>query len=70
MTALETLKARDLAIAALVVNGGDDPVPLAETVAALARFAPSIPIAALPHTHSAEQAKPAFAALAALLNLC
>ncbi len=70
LTALETLRTRDLAIAALVVNGGDDPVPLAETIATLARFAPTIPIATIPHVSNPSEAAPAFAALASLLGLC
>jgi len=70
LTALEALRGRDLAIAALVVNGGDEAVPVAETVATLSRFAPAIPIATLPRIARACEAKPAFAALAALLKLC
>ena len=70
LTALEALRARDLTVAALVVNGGDDPVPLAETVAALARFARGTPIATIPHVSAPHEAAPAFAALASLLGLC
>lgn len=70
LTALEALRARDLAIAALVVNGGDDPVPLAETVATLSRFAPGTPITTIPRVREPLEAAPAFAAMAALLNIC
>ncbi len=65
LTALGSLRARDLSVAALVVNESEDAPPLAETAATLTRFAPGIAIATTRRAPNAE-----FAALAALLGLC
>ena len=49
LTALEAIGAAKLNIAALVINESEtSPVPLAETIATLARFAPGIPITPIP----------------------
>ena len=49
LTALEAIASADLGVAALVLNESEtSPVPLAETAATLARFAPGIPIVPLP----------------------
>ena len=49
LTALEVMNRAGMTIAALVVNeSADSAVPLADTVASLARFAPGIPLATIP----------------------
>lgn len=70
LTALDALRRRDLTIAALVVNdSGDGAVPLDETIAAIARFAPDVPIAAIPRVKSWVNARVELAELAAILGL-
>jgi dethiobiotin synthetase len=70
LTALDALRRRDLTIAALVVNGsGDGAVPLDETISAIARFAPGVPIAAIPRVKSWLNARAELAELAAILGL-
>ena len=64
LTALAAMKAGGLVPAAIALNDtGDNPVPPAETEAAIARFAPGIPIAAIPRDAGPRD----FAALARLL---
>jgi dethiobiotin synthetase len=68
LTCLEVLRSRDLAIQALVVNETPgSTVPLADTIATVARFAGNTPMVALPHRPSAAGAAAAFGPLAALL---
>src|SRR5581483_8084865 len=68
LTALEVLTRAKLRVAALVVNEtGDGAVPLDETVATLARFAPGIPIATIPRVKAPVAARAAFADLVKLL---
>lgn len=70
LTALDVLCRRDLSVAALVVNeSGAGAVSLAETVDAIARFAPGIPMAAIPRVKSWVGANAEWAKLAALLRL-
>jgi dethiobiotin synthetase len=65
LTALAALDARGIRPIALALNDtGDGPVPLAETAAAIARFAPELRIAPVPR-HAGRQD---FAALARLLD--
>ena len=47
LTALDVLARRDLRVAGLVVNESPTDIPLAETMAVLARFAPDVPMAGL-----------------------
>jgi dethiobiotin synthetase len=68
LTALDVLRARAIAITALVVNETpDSTVPLAETVQTLARFAPDIRILAMPRGSDDRSHHPAVETLAALL---
>lgn len=68
LTALDALKRADVKIAALVLNdSGDGAVPISETRATLARFAPRTPIAEIPRVKSYVGARADFAKLAALL---
>jgi dethiobiotin synthetase len=65
LTALETLKARGLTPMAIALNDtGNSPVELAETEAAIARFAPEVPIIHVPRDAGDDD----FAPLAALLR--
>jgi dethiobiotin synthetase len=64
LTALESLRRRNLVLRGLVVNEtGDGAVPLDETVATLARFAPDVTIATIPRVKRAIDADANFAAL-------
>ena len=64
LTALAAMAARGLRPVAIALNDtGAAPVPAAETAAAIARFAPGIPIAAIPRDAGPKD----FAALARLL---
>jgi len=47
LTALDVLARRNLRVAGLVVNESPTDIPLAETMAVLARFAPNVPMAGL-----------------------
>lgn len=47
LTALDVLARRNLRVAGLVVNESPTDIPLAETMAALARFVPNVPMASL-----------------------
>lgn len=68
LTALNVLRARDIAVTALVVNETpDSTVPLAETVQTLARFAPDIRMLAMPRGSGDPSQHPAIKTLAALL---
>jgi dethiobiotin synthetase len=68
LTALDVLRARDIAVTALVVNETpDSTVPLAETVQTLARFAPDIRILEMPRGSGDPSQHPAIKTLAALL---
>ena len=70
LTALDALRRRDLTVAALMINdSGDGAVPLDETVSTLGRFAPGVPIAAMPRVKSWVNAKAELAGLAAILGL-
>jgi dethiobiotin synthetase len=64
LTALQALKSRGIAVGAIVVSQSlDEPVPTDETVATLARFCATTPVATLPRVAPAEPI------LAPLLNL-
>jgi dethiobiotin synthetase len=66
LTAADAMTRAGVKIAALVVNdSGDGAVPIADTVATLARFLPGIPIATIPRAAGETHAD--FAGLAALL---
>jgi dethiobiotin synthetase len=68
LTALDVLGRANVKVAALVLNdSGDGAVPIGETRATLARFAPSVPIAKIPRVKSYVAARAEFATLAALL---
>ena len=68
LTALKVIAGAALAVKALVVNEtGDGAVPLAETVATLARFASGIPIVTIPRVKAPAGAREDFAKLAKLL---
>jgi dethiobiotin synthetase len=68
LTALDVLKRANVTVAALVLNDtGDGGVPLAETRATLACFAPHVVIAEIPRVKSFVAARTEFARLAALL---
>ena len=61
LTALGVLASRHLAVRALILNESDDsPVPVVETCATIGRFAPSIPIAAIPRTNGLSSANETF----------
>jgi dethiobiotin synthetase len=69
LTALDVLRTRGLAVAALVVNETPaSTVALDETAAVIARFTAGIPIIALPRLARAEQPHPAIARLTDLLD--
>ncbi len=68
LTALDVLARAKLSVRVLVLNdSGDGAVPLAETRATIARFAPGIAIAEIPRVKAPVGAREAFAKLAALL---
>jgi dethiobiotin synthetase len=68
LTALDVLARRQLTIEAIVVSAGErDGVPLADTVANLARFAGATPVIGLPRLLPGASEHPAFADIAALL---
>jgi dethiobiotin synthetase len=61
LTALDVLARRSLAVAAVVVSETEgSAVPLDDTVATIARFAPSSPVIALPRLPARELDHPAF----------
>jgi dethiobiotin synthetase len=67
LTALDVLARRGLRIKLIVVNQGErDTVPLAETIASIARFAANTPVIGLPRLADGAD-HPAFAEIAALL---
>lgn len=69
LTALDVLARAKLKVAALVLNdSGDGAVPIGETRATLARFAPGIPIAEIPRVKTPINATADFARLVALLE--
>lgn len=69
LTALEALRARGLAVAALVVDETPaSTVPLDETAATIARFVADLPIIKLPRLASAEHTHPAIRQLTDLLE--
>jgi len=69
LTALDALRSRSLAIAALVVNETpQSSVALAETAATIARFASGVPVITLPRLARADQPHPAIAYLTELLD--
>jgi len=68
LTALRVIADASLVVRVMVVNdSGDGAVPLDETVATLARFAPGIAITTIPRVKAPVGARDAFAALARLL---
>jgi dethiobiotin synthetase len=68
LTALDVLARAKLTVKALVLNEtGDGAVPIDETRATIARFAPGVAIAEIPRVKAPVGARDAFAALAALL---
>lgn len=69
LTALDALARRALGVAAIVVSESDgSPVPLDQTIASLAQFAPAYPIIALPRLPSGSLDHPAFEHIAAALG--
>jgi dethiobiotin synthetase len=68
LTALQVLTRRNLDVAAVVVSQSQDSAaPLADTVAAIARFSDSIDVVGVPRLADAAGTHPAFAAVAQLL---
>ena len=68
LTSLDVLKQRGLSVKALVVNETPgSAVALADTLATIARFAPTMPIIALPRLRTGAAEHPAIAAIAKLL---
>jgi dethiobiotin synthetase len=64
LTAVETIRARDLTLAGIVISESEEnPVPLAETAQTLRRFAGEVPVVALPRPASPEDS----AALVAMM---
>lgn len=63
LTALDVLAHRRLKVAAIVLNDTPSDIPLDETAATLARFAPAIPIVTVPRVKHWLDAKDAFAQL-------
>ena len=63
LTALDVLAHRKLKVAAIVLNDTPSDIPLDETAATLARFAPTIPIVTVPRVKHWLDAKDAFAQL-------
>jgi dethiobiotin synthetase len=57
LTAVETIRARDLTLAGIIVSESEEnPVPLAETTQTLRRFAGDAPVVALPRDGTPEDA--------------
>jgi dethiobiotin synthetase len=68
LTCLDVLARRDLAVRAVVISETpSSPVPLAESVAAIARFAKATLVIGIPRLPAGAFAHPAFAEIAALL---
>ncbi|HZD88891.1 MAG TPA: dethiobiotin synthase [Pseudolabrys sp.] len=68
LTAIDVLRQRRLAIAAIVVSESErNPVELAETVASIERFAGGVAVVGLPRLPGGISEHPAFARIAALL---
>jgi dethiobiotin synthetase len=63
LTALDALTHRKLKVAAIVINDTPSDIPLDETMAVLARFAPAIPIVKVPRVKHWLDAKDEFAHL-------
>jgi len=63
LTALDALAHRKLKVAAIVINDTPSDIPLDETMATLARFAPAIPIVKVPRVKHWLNAKDEFAHL-------
>jgi dethiobiotin synthetase len=64
LTALDCMARRNIVVRAVAINeSGDSPVPLDETVAAIARFAPRVRIVTIPRVHQLTDARENFAAL-------
>jgi dethiobiotin synthetase len=63
LTALDALAHRKLKVAAIVINDTPSDIPLDETMATLARFAPAIPIVKVPRVKHWLDAKDEFAHL-------
>ncbi|HWE75456.1 MAG TPA: dethiobiotin synthase [Stellaceae bacterium] len=69
LTALDALRSRSLAVAALVVNETpQSTVALEETAATIMRFADRVPVIALPRLSHSDQSHPAIAHLTELLD--
>lgn len=69
LTALDALLRWDIPIAALVVSESESsPVPLDETVAAIARFAGSIEVIGVPRLPVGQHEHPAFGRIATLID--
>jgi dethiobiotin synthetase len=69
LTALDALLRRDMPIAALAVSESESqPVPLDETVTAIARFAGSIAVIGVPRLPVGQPAHPAFGRIADLIK--
>ncbi|ASG21101.1 dethiobiotin synthase [Nitrospirillum viridazoti] len=70
LTALDVLARRGLRVAAIAVSATPGAtVPMAETLTTLARFAPGIPLTAVPRVERLDEADAAFDALLAALGL-
>jgi dethiobiotin synthetase len=70
LSAVDVLQRRQLTIAAVIVSESvDSPVPLDETVAAIARFAPSIPVLGLPRLPWGTNRHAVFGRLAEVVKL-
>ena len=68
LTALDVIARAGLKVAALVVNeSGDGAVPIEDTIASLARFAPGVRIVSIPRVKAPVAARDALARLAELL---
>ncbi len=64
LTALDCMARRNIIVRAVVINDtGDSPMPLEETVAAIARFAPRVRIVTIPRVAQSVDALANFAAL-------
>jgi dethiobiotin synthetase len=68
LTALDVLARRGLKVAGLVVNESPTDIPLAETMATIARFAPDVPMAGLSRHKRAVDGAAEFASLWGMIS--